>query len=298
MSLAFKPKSYLRPRTEDELSNQLRSFGERAKIIAGGTGIYEVAHRGLLSDVEVLIDINGLNLSYVSVGSESLNIGAATTMSQLARSSELASRQEFSGVFDALAQIQPLQVKNVATIGGAICTALPFFDLPVSLLSLDATVRVGPSGKIKKLSEFLLGYFAVALEEGEFVKEIQLPLAKTRSSSFLKFGLTHDDWALINCGVSLSLNPAGKIVEPIVVFGGGVGEKPVRAKAVETALSGIDAGDSEKIKAIFSESVQKEIETVTDIRSTAEYRLQLAKVLGGRAVIQACKRVLDTRKGK
>lgn len=298
MSLAFKPKSYLRPRTEDELSNQLRSFGERAKIIAGGTGIYEVAHRGLLSDVEVLIDINGLNLSYVSVGSESLNIGAATTMSQLARSSELASRQEFSGVFDALAQIQPLQVKNVATIGGAICTALPFFDLPVSLLSLDATVRVGPSGKIKKLSEFLLGYFAVALEEGEFVKEIQLPLAKTRSSSFLKFGLTHDDWALINCGVSLSLNPAGKIVEPIVVFGGGVGEKPVRAKAVETALSGIDAGDSEKIKAIFSESVQKEIETVTDIRSTAEYRLQLAKVLGGRAVIQACKRVLAAGNGK
>lgn len=296
MSLAFKPKSYLRPKTEEDLSNELKHFGERAKIIAGGTGIYEVAHRGLLSAVEVLIDINGLNLSYVSVGSESLKIGAATTMSQLARSSELASRKEFLGVFDALTQIQPLQVKNVATIGGAICTALPFFDLPVSLLSLDATVRIGPSSKIKRLSEFLQGYFAVSLEEGEFVKEIELPLAKSRSSAFLKFGLTHDDWALINCGVSLSLDPSGKIVEPIVVFGGGVGDKPVRAKAVETALSGIDACDSGKVKIIFSENVPKDIVTVADIRSSAEYRLQLAKVLGARAVIQACKRVLAAGK--
>ncbi|MGI0085702.1 MAG: FAD binding domain-containing protein, partial [Nitrososphaerales archaeon] len=222
MSLTFKPTSYLRPKTEEELSDLLKNFGERAKIIAGGTGIYEVAHRGLLAEIDVLIDISGLDLSYVSVESESLKIGATTTMSAMARSSELGSRRQFCGIFDALTAIQPLQVKNVATIGGAICTALPFFDLPVSLLSLDAAVRIGPSNSRKKLSEFLLGYFVAALEQGEFVEEIELTLASNRASAFQKFGLTHDDWALINCGVSLSLD-GSRIVGPVIVFGGGVG---------------------------------------------------------------------------
>lgn len=298
MSLTFKPNSYLRPKTEEELSNQLKDFGEHAKIIAGGTGIYEVAHRGLLSDIEVLIDISGLNLSYISASTESLRIGAATTMSDMASSSELASRREFAGVFDALTAIQPLQVKNVATVGGAICTALPFFDLPVSLLSLDAYVRIGPSGSRKKLSEFLLGYFVTALEQSEFVREIELSFAGNRVSAFQKFGLTHDDWALINCGVSLSFEETSGITYPIVVFGGGVGEKPARAKATEAALSGIDPADEAGIKAVFSENVPNDVETVTDIRASAEYRLQIAKVLGARAVIQAIKRAPDAWKGK
>jgi len=95
LSLLFKPKSYLVPKDEGELSKILKEYGERAKIIAGGTGIYEIAHRGLLSDIEVLVDTRDLGLSYVKRESASLRIGAATTMTSLFHSKNSKERRGF-----------------------------------------------------------------------------------------------------------------------------------------------------------------------------------------------------------
>jgi CO/xanthine dehydrogenase FAD-binding subunit len=293
LSLSFRPKSFFRPTSERELSNYLREFGDKARIIAGGTGIYEVAHRGLLSEVEALVDLSRLNLSYVKYSRRILKIGGATTMSTLFLSKEISDRIDLSGIIDALKAIQPLQVKNVATIAGAICTALPFFDLPVALLSLDSRLLIGPEGSSKDLATFIKGYFAVDLDRGEFVKEIEIPLVKrNRASAFQKFALTHDDWALINCGVSVSLEKSGEIVDPMVVFGGGVGEKPVRAKSVEESLDGLRFDDGEsKIKEVFDKQVSKDLEPISDIRSSAEYRLHLAKVIGRRTLLVALSRI-------
>ena len=292
MSLAFQPNSFLRPRTKEELSKHLKEFGEAAKIIAGGTGIYEIAHRGLLSDVEALIDISGLNLSYVKLEDDSLRIGAATTMSTLFASKDLTRSKALSGIIDALKAIQPLQVKNVATVGGSICTALPFFDLPVALLSLGARVRIGPGGTAKNLSDFIKGYFSVDLERGEFVEEIEIPIGKKNiASAFQKFALTHDDWALINCGVSISLDENMQIMDSLIIFGGGVPEKPVRAKSVEQSLLGSRADDESKIKQAFEGEVFKDLEPISDIRSSAEYRGRLAKIIGRRTCVQAISRV-------
>ncbi len=291
MSLVFRPKSFLKPSSEEELSKYLKEFGERAKIIAGGTGIYEIAHRGLLSDIEALVDISELNLSYVKLGEGLVRIGGATTMSTLFHSKEIADRKELAGIVDALKAIQPLQVKNVATIAGAICTALPFFDLPVALLSIGSGIRIGPSGATKDLADFIKGYFSVDLDQGEFVKEIEIRVGdKNTASAFQKFALTHDDWALINCGVSVSLGKNKEISKAAVVFGGGVGEKPVRAKSVEESLIGLRTNES-KIKEIFDKEVPKDLEPISDVRSSAEYRMHLAKVIGRRTCLQALARI-------
>ena len=124
MSQAFRPKEYFRPTSIEETVQLLSKFGERSKIIGGGTGIYEVAHRGLLSEVQCLIDISLLQLDRIAVGNSSVTIGATTTMSEIVDSVELSRMGELSALFEALRVIQPLQVKNVATIGGAICTAI------------------------------------------------------------------------------------------------------------------------------------------------------------------------------
>ncbi len=294
MSLFFKPKSYLVPKDEGELSKILKEYGETARIIAGGTGIYEIAHRGLLSDIEALVDIRDLGLSYVKRESAYLRIGAATTMTTLFHSQELKKEKKFQAIVDALGAIQPLQVKNVATIAGAVCTALPFFDLPVALLSLNAKVKTGPQDKTKALSDFIKGYFAIDLEPGEFVSEIEIPTKdlENSASAFQKFAITHDDWALINCGVSISLDKGNnKVANSTIIFGGGVGEKPVRATSVEKAIEGMKIKEDEsKFKEIFEREIQKDLEPISDIRSSAEYRMRLAKVIGRRTLLQAANR--------
>jgi CO/xanthine dehydrogenase FAD-binding subunit len=298
LSQAFRPKKYLRPTTIEETCELLSSYGDRARILGGGTGIYEVAHRGLLSEVECLIDVTLLGLNQIRVEKSGVRIGAATTMASLMDSAELSKILEFSVLTEALTAIQPLQVKNVATIAGAICTALPFFDLPVALIALDASVSLAPLKRKQKVNEFIQGYFSIDLRQGEFVEEIVLPLARKDEvvgSAFEKFALTGDDWALVNCGARVKLD-GDFISEARVCFGGGIGEKPKRALEVEKSLKGARATDENRVRTILDQNVTRDVEAVSDIRGSAEYRTRLAKVLGRRSIVRACKRAMDSAK--
>lgn len=289
LSSEFRPNAYLRPRTEEELANVLKTMKTKARIIGGGTGIYELAGRGLLSEVETLVDVSGLGWAYVKKTAHSVRIGSATTMTEMLRSQALKVKA-CGAVVDALRAIQPLQVKNVATIGGAICTGLPFFDLPTALLAVDATVHLGPADRAVKLDDFVKGFFSVDLAPHEFVREVEIPVgAGSGSSAFQKFALTSDDWAIINCGVSLSLDGKGRIEGPKLAFGGGVGERPTRARRAEAALEGLKAKE-EEVRAALDRELPGELETTADIRSSSEYRLELAKVLGRRTTMAACER--------
>jgi CO/xanthine dehydrogenase FAD-binding subunit len=289
LSSAFRPDAYLKPKTEEELAGILREAQTRAKIISGGTGIYELAGRGLLSEVETLVDISGMGWRYVKKTAHSIKIGAATTMTELLQAEALTTKT-CGALIDALRAIQPLQVKNVATIGGAICSGLPFFDLPTALLALDAMVRVGPGERTVRLDDFIRGYFSIDLSPQEYVREVEIPTKKgSRMSAFQKFALTSDDWAMINCGAALSLDRAGRIEELRLAFGGGVGERPVRAKMAEAALVGVKALEDD-VRAVIEDQLPRELQTTSDFRSSSEYKLELAKVLGRRTIIAASKR--------
>jgi CO/xanthine dehydrogenase FAD-binding subunit len=297
MSQVFKPKEYLRPATIEEATQLLSRYGERARIVGGGTGIYEVAHRGLLSEVVSLIDIALLHLDQIVVENSTVRIGAATTMSNLMDSVELSQITKLSALFEALNVIQPLQVKNVATIGGAICTALPFFDLPVALIALDASVKIAPKNRAEKVADFIRGYFSIDLEPGELVTEIILELDKKNAfagSAFEKFALTGDDWALVNCGAYVVLQD-DVITEVRLCYGGGIGEKPRRVVEVEKSLEGVRAADEAGLKTILDKELSRELETISDIRASSEYRAHLAKVLGRRALVRACSRASSLR---
>ncbi|MDA4129912.1 MAG: FAD binding domain-containing protein [Thaumarchaeota archaeon] len=296
MSQAFKPTKFLKPKTIEETSALLKEYGASVRIISGGTGIYEVAHRGLLSEIDCLIDLSSLNLSYIRVDESSVRIGATTTMSSMMDTDELSKIAQLAAVTEALTVIQPLQVKNVATIAGAICTALPFFDLPVALVALDAIVKLAPTGRILNVSEFIRGYFSTDLELGEFVQEISIPLSKKKEhvgSAFQKFGLTGDDWAIVNCGAFVGLDHE-TISNVRLCFGGGIGEKPKRPEKTQKLLEGVRATDEERIRTILEENLSKELETISDIRASSEYRMHLAKVLGRRAISLACRRALES----
>jgi len=290
LSQSFKPREYLIVSSESEASEILSRKGDKARIIAGGTGIYEVAHRGLFSEVECLVDVSGLKLSYVRRESGVLHVGACTTMTTLFEDQELSLYPALGALYDALRAIQPLQVKNVATIGGAICTALPFFDLPVALATLDAQIIIAPNNRTVSLLDFIQGFFAVDLRPGEFLKEVVIPYGEKFSStgsSFLKFALTGDDWAIINCGTRVTLDGGDGISSLRICFGGGVGEKLARVTRLEELFLGVSWSDQQKIMEILEVHLPGELETITDLKASSKYRTHLAKVLARRSIEQA-----------
>ena len=138
----FKPNLYFTPVNYDELYDVLEKYPDNSRIIGGGTTIYELAHKGLLSDINVLIDLKNLNLINIIKINNSLKIETSATFNQMENDSILTSSTSYSSIIDSLKQIHPIQVKNVATIGGTICASIPFYDLPVSLVSSDSKIII------------------------------------------------------------------------------------------------------------------------------------------------------------
>lgn len=287
----FHPAHYLEPRRLAEVWRALRRFRGRARLLAGGTTLHELAQRGLLDEVEALVDLRHLGLDYVRGDQHGLRIGAMTTFTRLAADPLVRNDPSRRGLVEALTEIRPVQIRNVGTVGGAVCSGLPLFDLPPMLLALDAHVRItGPRGpRDIPLERFYRNYFTTRLRSDELVTEIRLPrLPPGSRSAFRKFAITGDDWALINCGVRLTLDRGHVCRDVRIALGGGVTPTIRRAHRAEAILRRKRLNAAAIARAI--RTVGTAVETVSDARASAAYRQTLIRVLTQRALEQALAR--------
>lgn len=290
MSSSFRPQRYLKPASTQEVLAILSEHGAKARIIGGGTTIHELAFRGLLTDVQVLVDLERLNLNYVMEEQERIRIGASVTFSDLTRQPSIQP-PAYRAITDALRAIRPLQVKNVATMAGCLCGAIPYYDMPTALMAVGATLVIqGVSGtRTVSLDEFYQGYFLTALQPGEFVAEVQLPrLPKGAGSAFQKFSVTADDWAIINVGTGLQITPNQVCKDAAVAVGGGVEGALKRVSPAETRLQGHKL-ESASIRDA-AEAAAISVPVSEDIRASRTYRRHLVKVLVEKTLVEAAKR--------
>jgi len=264
-------------------------YGKHARLIAGGTAIYELAKRGLADEVKQLISLRKLPLKYVSQDSEGLHIGALTSLTELGRASEIRDNLSMCVVAEALSEIRPNQVRNVATIGGEICTSLPLLDLPPALLAVDTILIVqGKDGKRRiPLTKFLVDFFLNALKPGEFLIEALIPKLPLHSTSaFMKFGRTAYDFNLVNVATWLSFT-SSNVCEDARIFLGGVGRVPLRAVASENELRGREVGDEAAGKASLASG---DFKAIPQIHGDAKYKQEIARVLIRNCVKRAVER--------
>jgi carbon-monoxide dehydrogenase medium subunit len=276
--MGFHPSDYFDPSTADEVCSLLTQYGKHARLIAGGTAIYELAKRGLADEVKQLISLRNLPLKYVLQDGEGLHIGATTSLADLARAVEIRADPSLRVVSEALSEIRPNQVRNVATIGGEICTSLPLLDLPPALLAVDTLLIVqGKGGKRSiPLSAFLVDFFLNALKPGEFLIEALVPKQPARSgSAFMKFGRTTYDFNLVNVATRLSLTSDNKCKDARIYLGG-VGRVPIRATVSENELRGREIEDEAVDKA--SEALGA-FKAIPQIHGDVEYKRDIARVL-------------------
>jgi len=258
---------------------------EDAKLLAGGHSLLPLMKLRLARPA-LLVDIGRLEeLSYVRDAGEQLAIGALTRHYDLVNDPLL---QEHCPILSYTAGlIGDPQVRHRGTIGGSVAHGDPASDLPTVLLALDAELGVrGPDGeRTVPAADFFRGLFETALGPQDLLTEIRVPkLGTWKGWCYLKFNRRAQDWATV--GVAAVLRRDNGTIEEASVALTNMGLTPLRAKAVEEALSGSSA-DS------VADAAQKADEgssPPSDTNASADFRRELARVLTRRALEEALSR--------
>jgi aerobic carbon-monoxide dehydrogenase medium subunit len=275
--------AYCRPDSLEEATEVLgRHPG--ARPLAGGQSIVNVL-KLRAAEVEALVDISRLEeLRFVSVEPGRLEIGAGMRYRELAESDDV--RGALPVVAAIASRLVDVQVRNRGTIGGNVCYHDPGSNFPPLLVALGATLRLaGPGGREREVAaeEFFVGPFQTALGNGELLRSVVLPVPGDGAGiGYQSLQLGVDSWALARAAAVVRGN--GTIEEARVVVSA-VGPRPARQRAIEERLRG-QAADSDAIERATAGDLE-DVDPPSDSHASAEYRIEMARVMARRAVAQA-----------
>jgi carbon-monoxide dehydrogenase medium subunit len=279
-------EAFLQPTSIPEAVRLLHREGRRARVVAGGTGAALRENR----TVRTLVDVSRLGLDYIRRKDRGWVIGAATTMTALEESRQIG---EFAdGILAAAAATcGSVQNRNMITLGGGLANAWAAADTAAPLLALDASVVLASSRGRRRvpLAEFFLGTGRTILN-GALLVEILipgLPRGGRTGWSFQKLGRTESDISIVNCAAGLQVDRAGKCIGARIALGA-VEPTPLRAQNAEAALIG-QTLTLDSIEAACA-ALTHEIQPISDLRATAEYRGEMSAVLTRRALRECAER--------
>lgn len=279
---------YIAPGTMKEV---VAAMGARpgARILAGGTDLllqqrHDPRWRGdLVVDIKRIRKSDELRLDE----KRGLTIGPAVTMRQVETAD--AVRQVYPALVQGAEVVGSVQIRNRATVVGNICNAAPSADTAPGLIVLGAKARVaGPEGRRSVLVERLFtGPGKVALQPGELVTAIQVPVPRPHSGSAYTRHTTREsmDIAVAGVGAAVELNEDGSACRSALIAMAAVAPTPVRALRAERALRRGELGDDllEHVAATAAEECQP----ISDVRASADFRRELVRVLTHRMVAAA-----------
>ncbi len=297
MYRVLRPFEYLEPNTVDEAVQVLSGYGTRAVVLAGGVDLMSRMRRREIKP-EYLIYIGKIaGLDYIENNkTNNLRIGALTTIRSLELSPAI--QRDYLPLYEAAHSIASIQVKTMGTVVGNLCVATPASDLASALVALGAKLRIASSTaeRVEDIVNFYIGPNRTSLQPGELVTELLLPgLRAGTGGAFIKVMRTADDIAKVNVAVQLEV--VEKRFTEVKVAIGSVAPTVIRSRNAEESLEGQKLGP--EIVKQAAEAAAEEVQPITDIRSTAEYRKQLVGVLVRQAIEQATERALaksNTRK--
>jgi carbon-monoxide dehydrogenase medium subunit len=197
---------------------------------------------------------------------------------------------------DTYRRVATVRVRNMATVGGALAHADPNQDPPVTLLALDAQLRLASANGSRDvaLSDFFTDYYETVLEPEELVTEVRVPLPQPHTGSvYCKFlPRSADDYATVGVAATVRLNASTGVCEDCRIAMGCVGVTPLRAWQAEDIVRGQTQSDALLREA--AAAAQSITDPLSDTRGSAAYKRAMAGVFVRRAVEQAWQQALNT----
>jgi carbon-monoxide dehydrogenase medium subunit len=286
MHRVLLPFEFFEPTTIKEVVELVD--GDKVRVLAGGVDlVLKMRRREILPEKVVSLQkVPGLD--YVEGnGSAGLKFGALATLTQIEQSQVVM--ENCALLREAISKIVSVQTKTMGTAIGNLCVATPASDVAPPLYAMGARMKiVGVDAEREiPIEEFFVDAGKTALGPHEIVTEIVVPsLPSGSGSAFMKLSKTAEDIAKVNAAVMVTL--AGGRCEDARIALGSVAPTPIRAIGAETMMKGqkMDKKTIEEASASAAEAATP----ISDIRSTAEYRKEMVRILVKDALQKAAER--------
>jgi carbon-monoxide dehydrogenase medium subunit len=277
------PFTYHRPTSVDEAVDMLAATG--GKVLAGGQSLIPIMSMRLASPAD-LVDINAIpGLDRIDVTETVVRIGSLVRH----RALELDEAAYVANPLlrRAVGNVAHATIRNRGTTVGSLVHADPAAEMPAVLALLGGTVEAArPGGSIRSIpaADFFVGPLESCLAPDELAVSATFPHPVGQTgSSWLELSRRAGDYALVGVGALVTVDDQHTVVGARVALISVAGT-PVVVDVGEAALGAApDSADWRGAADIVTAAIDPE----PDIHASAEYRVQLARVLTSRALSQA-----------
>jgi carbon-monoxide dehydrogenase medium subunit len=255
-------------------------------VLAGGTDLIVRLRRGQALP-RIVIDlkrVSSLHSGIVETGA-GLRVGALVMMSQIIEDERM--RHHFPALVEAARVVGSVQIRNRATLAGNICNASPAADTAPPLLIFEAVVNLFSKAgrRAVPVAEFLTGPGRTALDRGEIVESIDLPLPPRPSGAAFgrvtrRYGV---DLATINLCCLVTASGEARLAY------GAAGPRPFLVRDDSGVLTNAD-GDPGAWDPVLRRLLEQ-ASPISDVRSSRDYRQAMLLVMSRRALRAAIERM-------
>lgn len=284
---------YHAPTSSDELAAVLTAQ-PTACLLAGGTdvGLWVTKQQRDLGTVVYLGNV--ADLKTVTETADYIEIGAAVTVADV--QARLAAHWPDFG--ELIRRYASPPIRNAATLGGNIANGSPIGDSMPVLLALAATLvlRQGATRRELPLTAFYRGYRQTALQPGEFVERIRVPLPTPGEVlRVYKISKRFDQDISAVCAAFWLVLEQGRVRDVRIGYGG-MAAIPQRAHHCEQTLRGQPWSEA-TVQAAMA-ALDQDFTPLSDMRASADYRQRVARNLLYKCFLEsggstAATRVLD-----
>jgi carbon-monoxide dehydrogenase medium subunit len=266
---------YRRPGSVDEALELLATYGDDARVLAGGQSLMlELNYRRI--EPRLLVDINGIpGLERADVTGGRLRIGA---LARHGRFERLAGDVPLGRLLARISHfIGHPPIRNRGTMVGSLAYAHPAAEWPALAVALDAELTLVSAGGTRSLParSFFSGAFRTERRPDELITEVALPLLSTGTRvGFVEHRRTQASFAVV-AAVAVLEGTAARIA----VAGGA--DRPLRAAVAEQVLAG-GGSFAEAASAAAAES-----QPLAEPHCSSDYRRHVIEVVVRRALEQA-----------
>lgn len=261
--------AYERPRTAEALGRILAEHGEQAHLLAGGTDLIVALRAGLIRP-KLLTDIKGVEELHTLEhrGDGSVWIGAGVIVNRIVDDTRFHLMHR--GLWAGASAIATYAIRNRATVVGNVSNASPCADTVPNLVLLEAQVELRSAKGTRSLSvrDYIVGVKKTARRGDEYVSGILIPPQAKGTRTFFRKRQRVRGHDLALCSAAILHDPERKRLRVAV---GSCSPRPVVVE-LEDMFAKPDPEEAAR-------RAMAAIAPISDVRSSAEYRLDMTGML-------------------